>query len=416
MATEFLIPKNFASGMLADDIASDDLSITLETGEADNFPALFPFHVVIDNEVMTVTEKVSGADEFVVTRGAEDSTAVVHYTGAEVKLAITAEYLSQLQDAVNVLEGYVVNPAAMPNLVLGDGSAETKIEMFNESVQKALIKAAATILALYAPNNTSLGLQILDGGHIRAQGGKVYGALAGLLELFADTDVKIYLDADNDGANNSLIVYNGAGNEVFRIYEQGRANLRRNDSGTAGESSLCIYGTGSNYFLFNTLSSNLQLQNQSGEIVRFNYDGTRFLKDLKPLYNWNGTTPNFGANLGSATEIWKDAHIKNVVNYGAIISPPQTLAISTTPSILNGRVFKVPVLSSGEIAIASFADLVNGQEIILLGVAQSPSFPWTIAASNTFSTINGTWTSAAGATLHLIYDSGTSKWFEISRR
>ena len=417
MATEFLTPKNFTSGILAVDIDSDDLSIELDTGEAGNFPSVFPFHVVIDNEVLTVTEKVSGADEFVVTRGAESSTAVVHFIGAEVKLAITAGYVSEIQEAVNVLEGLVLDPDEMPNMVLGTGTAETKIEMYNASAQKALIKAASAILSLFAPNNTTLGLQVLDGGNIQVQGGKVSGALGGLLELFADTDCRVFLDADNNGTNQSFTIYNGAGNVALRVYESGTMSLCRNDAGTAGEALFHMCGA-SRDFYWKTLSSNLRLMDAlNGEIVRFNYAGSRFLKDLKPLYNWDNVSEDQGStNLGSATEIWKDAHIKNVVNYGAIISPPQTLAISATPSILNGRVFKVPALTAANIAVTSFADLVDGQEIILLGTTNA-TYTWTIAASNTFSLIDGAWTgSTAGASLHLIYDSSTSKWIEISRR
>ncbi len=413
MATAFLVPKNFATGTLAADINASVTEITLETGEAANFPSTFPFHIVIDEEIMTVTEDVSGADGFVVTRAAEGTTGVSHYIGAEVKLAITAEYLAQAQAAINVLEGLILDPANMPNLVLGDGSAATKIELFNASAQKALINAVGTLLALSAPGATNT-VDILSTGGLRVNGGDLHGPAADFLKLFSARGIYLYLDKDNN-ETAYFQIYNGAGKVVFNVSETGAMTLSRMDSSSAQEINFYLTGA-SRTFRWNTLSTNLQLQDDSGEIVRFNFSGTRFPKDLKPLYNWNGADPNFGANLGSSSdEYWLGLFVKNIYQLGAQISPPITLEISTTPSILNGKVFKVPVLSAANIAVASFANVANGQEIILLGVDQ-PTYTWSIAASNTFSTINGTWTSAAGATLHLIYDSALSKWFEISRR
>jgi len=155
MATAFLVPKNFATGTLAADINASVTEITLETGEAANFPSTFPFHIVIDEEIMTVTEDVSGADGFVVTRAAEGTTGVSHYTGAEVKLAITAEYLAQAQAAINVLEGLILDPANMPNLTINRPSqTDAILALVNSSGSNAYVKIDGANMLLRAPAAT----------------------------------------------------------------------------------------------------------------------------------------------------------------------------------------------------------------------------------------------------------------------
>jgi len=408
MSTDFLVAKNFASSYLAEDINASVTEFTVATNTGDRFPATFPFHVVIDDEIIEVAA-VDGMDtKSSCTRGAEGTTAAAHVAGAEVKLCVTAEYISELQEAVNTLEGQVLDPDEMPNLTLGDGTADMQIELYDDGGNKAKISVNGSVLEVFGPGDTSAAL--FYDGHMKLQGGSLLGPTDGDLKLASDKDIEFYLDYDNDTTGSAFRIYNGPGYEIFSVNESGQITIQRKDAGTSQESTVYQVGAARTFY-WSTLSSNLRLLDSTyGEVVRFNFSGTRFPKDLKPLYNWDSATSP--ANLGSDTEIWLTAFVKNIKNYGELISPPQTLDTTTTPSVANGRVFKVPVLTSAAVDIGAFDDSVDGQEIILLGVAQT--YAWTIYATNSFAQLDGTWVSAAGASLHLIKDG--VNWREISRK
>ena len=291
---------------------------------------------------------------------------------------------------------------------VGNSTDSTASLYLTNSSGTGQVRVNGNSTQILGPGDTDAAL--FYDGHCKLQGGSLLGPTDGFLKLVADRGVYVYLDYDGD-ETGYFQVYNGESNAVFTVSEAGSMTLQRNDAGTQQESTFYQKGA-SRDFYWATLSSNLRLMDSTyGEIVRFNFSGTRFAMDLKPLYNWDSTTSP--ANLGSTTEVWKESHINNIYNYGSVISPPQTLDSTTTPSVANGRVFKVPVLSSAAVDIGAFDDSVDGQEIILLGVAQ-PTYTWKIYATNSFTQINGTWTSAAGASLHLIKDG--VNWIEISRR
>jgi hypothetical protein len=336
--TTFLVPKNNATGDLKNDITDVATSIVFETGQGSNFPSTFPYHVVIDNEIVKVTNRV--VDTLTVTRAQEGTSAVAHYASDDVLLNITAEYLSEIQDTVNALE------------------IKTELPVI-DSVES----------------------------------------------------VTVNLDTDANGSNESFKVMNGAGYEVFRAYENGVVDIIKNDAGTMGESQLRQFGAGET-FRWVTLSTNLRLSDSSGEIVRFNFNGTRLGKDLMPLYTWD--VVEGPANLGASTNIWKELYVKNVYQYGSTINQIQTFTESATPTVLNGKVFLPPATLTGNVSVTSFANVVSGQEVIIVSRTIA-TYTWTLANTGVFQYINGTWAgNVAGNTIHLIYD-GTN-WQELSRR
>jgi len=103
MSTNFLKPANRAVSILLSGINSGDLSLTLTAGGGVKFPSIFPFHITIDNEILECTNR--STDTLTVTRHAESTTAASHSAGAMVSLNATAQLFSELQTAVNTLEG-----------------------------------------------------------------------------------------------------------------------------------------------------------------------------------------------------------------------------------------------------------------------------------------------------------------------
>lgn len=101
--TTFLVPKNSATGKLLDGIDNADTSLTLESGDGANFPSTFPYHVVLGtSEIVRVTARAG--DVLTVTRAQEGTTAIAHPAGQPVSLNVTAEYISEIQTAVNTAE------------------------------------------------------------------------------------------------------------------------------------------------------------------------------------------------------------------------------------------------------------------------------------------------------------------------
>lgn len=101
-STTFLQVQNRAASTLDGDINSGVTSLDVDTGGGVNFPSSFPYHITIDSEILNVTGR--STDTFTVTRGAESTTPSSHLNGAAVRMHITAQTISDLNDAVNNIE------------------------------------------------------------------------------------------------------------------------------------------------------------------------------------------------------------------------------------------------------------------------------------------------------------------------
>ncbi|HUV56610.1 MAG TPA: hypothetical protein VMV84_05190, partial [Dehalococcoidales bacterium] len=102
MATEFLEVINRAAATLDGNIADDALSLDVGVGEGVLFPVAYPFHITIEDEILSCTN-VAG-DTLTVVRAQQGTVAVAHLTGVDVQLRITAKSISDLNTAVNALE------------------------------------------------------------------------------------------------------------------------------------------------------------------------------------------------------------------------------------------------------------------------------------------------------------------------
>lgn len=106
MATAFLQVKDDAYGNLASDISDTDTSLTLASGQGDRFPAPGNgFMLTIENEHLLCTARAG--DVLTVTRGQEGTAPVAHGAGTDLALNAIASHITELQDAVNTLEGGV---------------------------------------------------------------------------------------------------------------------------------------------------------------------------------------------------------------------------------------------------------------------------------------------------------------------
>lgn len=102
MATTFLEVKNRAYSHLASGISDSDLSLTVTTGEGAKFPSSYPFHITIEDEILSCTNR--SGDTLTVTRAQEGTSAAAHSSGKLVALNITAKYIDDLNTAVNAIE------------------------------------------------------------------------------------------------------------------------------------------------------------------------------------------------------------------------------------------------------------------------------------------------------------------------
>jgi hypothetical protein len=103
MTTTFLAPKNNANSKLSAALAIDALSMSVLAGEGARFPSTFPYHLTVDNEIIRVTARTT--DTMTIVRAQESTVAAAHVAGATVQLNITAQVISDLNTAVNTLEG-----------------------------------------------------------------------------------------------------------------------------------------------------------------------------------------------------------------------------------------------------------------------------------------------------------------------
>jgi hypothetical protein len=110
--TDWLQVKNNSASELALAVNSGATELILKTGEGSRFPASFPFHITIDDEILSVTARTN--DTLTVARAQEGTSAAAHNAGAAVRLNITAALIAELQTAIDTKQ------AALPLTDKGD--------------------------------------------------------------------------------------------------------------------------------------------------------------------------------------------------------------------------------------------------------------------------------------------------------
>ena len=101
--TTFLHPANNISSTLDGNITDVATTLDVASGEGASFPTTYPYHVVIDDlEVVRVTDVTT--DTLTIVRAQEGTSATAHLDGDSVKLNVTAQYVSELQDQIDVMQ------------------------------------------------------------------------------------------------------------------------------------------------------------------------------------------------------------------------------------------------------------------------------------------------------------------------
>ncbi len=112
MATTFLVAKNRVHSKLAAALTAGATSLTVTLADAGLFPDTYPFHLTIEDEIVSVTNRVSNL--MTIVRAQQDTTAVAHANKTFVALNITAKAVSDLNAAVNTIEGFFPNGSFSP--------------------------------------------------------------------------------------------------------------------------------------------------------------------------------------------------------------------------------------------------------------------------------------------------------------
>ena len=162
--TSWLTINNFAESTLDGAISDSDLSLDVQSGDGAEFPSTYNFHIAVGDEtqgyeIMTVTNR--STDTFTVTRAAEDSSATAFTDGTPVVLAITKQYLTELQDAINAIED---GSKSLDLVDLPDGTSTIKFGDdddihvgYDEAGDNRLEWSDGTNLLMHLTDNSDVG-------------------------------------------------------------------------------------------------------------------------------------------------------------------------------------------------------------------------------------------------------------------
>lgn len=204
MVTTFLQVKNNAVSTLAADISDVATSITVASGEGAKFPSAYPFHISIDDEILSCTNRV--VDVLTVVRAQQSTTGAIHSSGASVALNITAKSVSDLNTAVNSLES---------------SSVSLPIDLTTDVTGDLPIAEGGTGASTAANARTNLGL----------------GSLA------TQSSVNLATDVTGD-LNNTIIGNSTAAAGTFTsvtIAEDGKIDFSNTAPGTSGDATGVIF-------------------------------------------------------------------------------------------------------------------------------------------------------------------------------
>lgn len=96
---DFLKTKNRAFSKLASEVNDAVTSWVVE--DSSKFPTTYPFHITCEDEIVECTNNNTGTNTLTVIRAQEGTTGAYHAAAKRVELRITAEMISELQDAIN---------------------------------------------------------------------------------------------------------------------------------------------------------------------------------------------------------------------------------------------------------------------------------------------------------------------------
>ncbi len=96
MAATFLITKNNAISTLDANINDSVTSLDVVSGGGSLFPSTYDFHITLDNEILSVTNR--STDTLTIVRAQQGTSAASHTAGASVELRITAKHFDDITE------------------------------------------------------------------------------------------------------------------------------------------------------------------------------------------------------------------------------------------------------------------------------------------------------------------------------
>ena len=102
MATSFLVVKNRSYSKLAAALTAGATTMTVTAGEGANFPSTYPFHLTIEDEIVSCTNRAT--DTLTIVREQQGTTGAAHPNKAHTALNITAKSVTDLNTVANRLE------------------------------------------------------------------------------------------------------------------------------------------------------------------------------------------------------------------------------------------------------------------------------------------------------------------------
>ena len=121
MATSLLVVKNRAFSKLAAAITDVATTITVTAAEGANFPSTYPFHLTVEDEIVSVTNR--STDTLTVVRAQQSTSAAAHPNKAYIALNITAKSVTDLNTVANRLETDVPTYVAKGDMRVASAAA-----------------------------------------------------------------------------------------------------------------------------------------------------------------------------------------------------------------------------------------------------------------------------------------------------
>jgi hypothetical protein len=100
--TTFLKVKNNAISTLAAGVNDSETAWTVASGEGANFPSTFPFHLSVEDEIVSCTAR--STDSLTVVRAQQGTAAAAHASGISVTLRVTAKHFDDITDELNSIK------------------------------------------------------------------------------------------------------------------------------------------------------------------------------------------------------------------------------------------------------------------------------------------------------------------------